>query len=268
MTVEVGTSVPLSAGATAKVILAFQPEAVIEALLERHPADGRRHNDRSQGDPRRSCLHPRARLGIQLGGDIRGRLGGRSALIDDEAQVAIGAIGIAAPTIRHTREFEGSLREVVLTAAARAMRLLGYRPGDAPRIRPPVALTLRAAAPVLLGPDAAFGGCEPPAATNRRLFTCAARPSELYSLMGMFPVIREKGEVSRRPPSGRARRARRDPDVPTPLSIGARFARPDLGRSVRDDRAVCADGDCVGTSILFCSRRFRRGTRCIGPVRR
>ena len=58
-------------------------------------------------------------------------------LIDDETEVAIGAIGAAAPTIRHTREIEDSRREVVLATAARAMRSLGYRPGAARGNRSP-----------------------------------------------------------------------------------------------------------------------------------
>ena len=134
VTVEVGTAVPLSAGATAKAMLAFQPESVIEALLAR-PAE--RLAAGTITDPaviREDLAGIRERgWGFSWEETYAGAWAVAAPLLDDETQIAIGAIGIAAPTIRHSREFEDSLREVVLAAAARAMRSLGYRPRKALR---------------------------------------------------------------------------------------------------------------------------------------
>ncbi len=134
VTVEVGTAVPLSAGATAKVMLAFQPDSVIEALLARTPE---RLAAGTLTDPdviREDLARIREqRWGFSWEETYAGAWAIAAPLLDDETEIAIGAIGIAAPTIRHTPEFENSIREVVLTAAERAMRSLGYRPGDALR---------------------------------------------------------------------------------------------------------------------------------------
>lgn len=133
VTVEVGTAVPLSAGATAKVMLAFQPEPVIERLLAQ-PAE--RIAAGTLTDPaviRDDLAGIRERgWGFSWEETYAGAWAVAAPLIDDETQVAIGAIGAAVPTIRHTPEFEDLLREVVLAAAMRAMRSLGYRPRPAP----------------------------------------------------------------------------------------------------------------------------------------
>lgn len=128
VTVEVGTSVPLSAGATAKVMLAFQSPAAIDAVLE---APAERLAAGTVTDPamiRDELARIRERgWGFSWEETYSGAWAVAAPLLDDETQMAIGAIGIAVPTNRHTQEFEATVREVVLAATERAMRVLGHR---------------------------------------------------------------------------------------------------------------------------------------------
>jgi len=138
VTVEVGTAVPLSAGATAKAILAFLPPSVIDAVLER-PLERLAPGTLTDPDMIRDDL---ARIrergwGFSWEETYAGAWAVAAPLLDDESQVAIGAVGVAVPTSRHTHEFEATVREVVLGATDRAMRALGFRGRAA--ARPPAA---------------------------------------------------------------------------------------------------------------------------------
>ena len=78
VTAEPGTRVPLTAGATARSLLAFAPDALIEQVLARRREPLAAGNAPRRGrDPRAPGSHPRQRLGEQLAGDVRRRVGAR-----------------------------------------------------------------------------------------------------------------------------------------------------------------------------------------------
>jgi DNA-binding IclR family transcriptional regulator len=120
VTAEVGATVPMTAGATAKTLLAFQPRAQIEAVFAR-PLE--RLATGTLTDPaviRQQLATIRNQgWGFSWQETYDGAWAVAAPLVDDEEQ-AFAAIGIAAPTTRHTDEFEDRLREAVLDAAARA----------------------------------------------------------------------------------------------------------------------------------------------------
>jgi IclR family transcriptional regulator, acetate operon repressor len=128
VTVEVGSAVPLSAGATAKAILAFQPESVIDAQLglPRERLAAGTLIDAAMIRDDLALIRDRG-WGFSWEETYAGAWAVAAPLLDDLTQVAIGAIGVAVPTTRHTRELEEKVREVVLEAAERAMRTIGYR---------------------------------------------------------------------------------------------------------------------------------------------
>ncbi len=127
VTAELGTRVPLTAGATARSLLAFAPEALREQVLAR---------------PR----EPLAQGTLLDEAEIRGRLDlirangwgiswqetfdgawALAAPILDAGGNALASIGVAAPISRHSREVEEATRQALLRAVARA--------GD--RLQPP-----------------------------------------------------------------------------------------------------------------------------------
>lgn len=130
VTVEVGTSVPMSAGGTAKAILAFQPQEVIDEVLSR-PVVRLAAGTLTDPDVIREDLERIRERGWGFSWEetYDGAWAVAAPLLDEDRQVAFAAIGVAAPTARHTREFEESVRKTVLEAAARAVRRLGYRQG-------------------------------------------------------------------------------------------------------------------------------------------
>jgi DNA-binding IclR family transcriptional regulator len=127
VTAELGTRVPLTAGATARSLLAFAPEALREQVLAR---------------PR----EPLAQGTLLNEAEIRGRLDlirangwgiswqetfdgawALAAPILDAGGNAPASIGVAAPISRHSGEVEEATRQALLRAVARA--------GD--RLQPP-----------------------------------------------------------------------------------------------------------------------------------
>jgi DNA-binding IclR family transcriptional regulator len=127
VTAELGTRVPLTAGATARSLLAFAPEALREQVLAR---------------PR----EPLAQGTLLNEAEIRGRLDlirangwgiswqetfdgawALAAPILDAGGNALASIGVAAPISRHSDEVEKATRQALLRAVARA--------GD--RLQPP-----------------------------------------------------------------------------------------------------------------------------------
>ncbi len=127
VTAELGTRVPLTAGATARSLLAFAPEALREQVLAR---------------PR----EPLAQGTLLSEAEIRGRLDlirangwgiswqetfdgawALAAPILDAGGNALASIGVAAPISRHSGEVEKATRQALLRAVARA--------GD--RLQPP-----------------------------------------------------------------------------------------------------------------------------------
>ena len=127
VTAELGTRVPLTAGATARSLLAFAPEALREQVLAR---------------PR----EPLAQGTLLSEAEIRGRLDlirangwgiswqetfdgawALAAPILDAGGNALASIGVAAPISRHSDEVEEATRQALLRAVARA--------GD--RLQPP-----------------------------------------------------------------------------------------------------------------------------------
>jgi IclR family transcriptional regulator, acetate operon repressor len=134
VTAEVGTEIPLTAGATARVILAFQPQAVIDSVLGRRiqriaagtltdPGVVREHLERT----RRRCW---ARSWEET---YDGAWAVAAPLLGDDGETAFASIGVAAPVSRHTEALEKRIRSVVLEAATKARRTLGYP------VRPPAA---------------------------------------------------------------------------------------------------------------------------------
>jgi DNA-binding IclR family transcriptional regulator len=134
VTVEVGSAVPMTAGATARVVLAFQPESVIDAVLQRPVV---RLAPGTLMDPaviREELVKIRERgWGLSWEETYKGAWAVAAPLLDDQGHVAIAAIGVAAPTIRHTPEVETANSQSVIEAAARAVRVLGYRRANGTR---------------------------------------------------------------------------------------------------------------------------------------
>ena len=80
VTAELGSAVPLTAGATAKTLLAFAPDAQVESVLRRRRerlAPGTVTSAKVLRDQLETIA--RRGLGPELGGDLRRRLGGRGA---------------------------------------------------------------------------------------------------------------------------------------------------------------------------------------------
>jgi DNA-binding IclR family transcriptional regulator len=127
VTAEVGTEIPLTAGATARVILAFQPQAAIDEVLARRI---RRIAAGTLTDPGavREHLERARHQGWAMSWEetYDGAWAIAAPLLGDDGETAFASIGIAAPVSRHTEALEERMRKVVLEAAARACRTLGY----------------------------------------------------------------------------------------------------------------------------------------------
>jgi DNA-binding IclR family transcriptional regulator len=119
VTAEIGTSVPLTAGATAKTVLAFQPQAHIDSVLRR-PRE--RLAAGTLTDPRaiRKNLAAIARQG--WGSSWEETYDGAWAVaapVRDGDGHAFASFGVATPITRHSRRVESNNRRAVLDAAAR-----------------------------------------------------------------------------------------------------------------------------------------------------
>ena len=126
VTAEIGTAVPITAGATAKAMFAFQPDEVIEAVLAREPRQLAAGTLTDRG-----VLRDQVRLIRERGWAFsweetyNGAWAVAAPLIDADKQAAFAAIGVAIPTARHAEGIEESIRVTAMAAAARAMRTLG-----------------------------------------------------------------------------------------------------------------------------------------------
>jgi IclR family acetate operon transcriptional repressor len=124
VTAEVGSTVPLTAGATAKTILAFQPKASIEAVLAR-PAE--RLAAGTLTDPRRirRQLTTIAQRGWGLSWEetYDGAWAVAAPVLDDEGH-AVAAFGVATPISRHNRRVQKGNLEAVTDVAPRAASAL------------------------------------------------------------------------------------------------------------------------------------------------
>jgi DNA-binding IclR family transcriptional regulator len=129
VTAEVGTSVPLTAGATAKAILAFQPKPEIEAVLARTPERLAAGTITDPAQIRRQ-LATIARRGWALSREetYDGAWAVAAPVLDDEGH-AVAAFGVATPITRHSRQVEKCNREAVSDVAPRAGSALRLGPG-------------------------------------------------------------------------------------------------------------------------------------------
>ena len=126
VTAEIGTEVPLTAGATAKAIFAFLPEDRIEhaiAQASRAIAVG------TITDP--AVLREQAREIRERGWAFSwqetydGAWAVAAPLLDADSQTAYAAIGVATPVSRHSDETELAVRDAVLRTVEDASRSLG-----------------------------------------------------------------------------------------------------------------------------------------------
>jgi DNA-binding IclR family transcriptional regulator len=127
VTAEIGTTVPLTAGATAKTILAFQPRARIDAVLAR-PTE--RLAGGTITDPKRirrqlSTIAQRG-WGLSWEETYDGAWAVAAPVLDDEGH-AVAAFGVATPITRHNRQVEQGNRAAVIDVAARAASALRVR---------------------------------------------------------------------------------------------------------------------------------------------
>ncbi len=127
VTAEIGTSVPLSAGATAKTILAFRPSADIDAVLERAPARLAAGTivDRTRIRTQLSAIAERG-WGLSWEETCDGAWAVAAPILDDEGH-ALAAFGVATPISRHSPEVEAGNRDAVIDVAALATSTLGQR---------------------------------------------------------------------------------------------------------------------------------------------
>ena len=120
VTAELGSGVPLTAGATAKTLLAFAPEAQVESVL-------RRRRERlapgtvTSAKLLRDQLETIARRGWGLSWEetYDGAWAVAAPVLADDGR-AVASIGVAAPISRHNRAREQATRQAVIDAAARA----------------------------------------------------------------------------------------------------------------------------------------------------
>jgi DNA-binding IclR family transcriptional regulator len=127
---EVGTGVPLTAGATAKTLLAFQPPAQIDVVLA-HPRERLAAGTVTGDKALREQLATIARRGWGLSREetYDGAWALAAPVLDDDGH-AFASIGVAAPISRHSGATEARTRRAVMAAAARAGEKLGAGSGS------------------------------------------------------------------------------------------------------------------------------------------
>jgi len=124
VTAEVGTNVPLTAGATAKTILAFQAQADIDRVLER-PLERLATGTLTDQAAIRKQLGTIARRGWGFSWEetYDGAWAVAAPVFDPERR-AFAAFGVATPISRHSRRIEAAHRAEVIAAAERARSAL------------------------------------------------------------------------------------------------------------------------------------------------
>ncbi len=142
VTAELGTRVPLTAGATARSLLAFAPEPLIEQVLARPRAPLAEGTLLDEAEIRHRLSLIRANgWGISWQETFDGAWAVAAPILD-ESGAALASIGVAAPISRHSPAAEQATREAVLGTAARAadrLRPAGLAAGasaDAPAAAP------------------------------------------------------------------------------------------------------------------------------------
>ena len=128
VTAEPGASVPLTAGGTARAVLAFQSQLDIDAVLKR---PRRRLAPGTLLDARRirEALQRTRAFGSTMSWEetYAGAWAVGAPLLDTTGQ-AFAAVGVAIPTVRHTPKLEAETRALAIGAAnAAAARLQARR---------------------------------------------------------------------------------------------------------------------------------------------
>ena len=120
VTAEPGASVPLTAGGTARAILAFQPDLDIDAVLKRPRRRLAPGTLLDAGRIRDELARTRA-IGSALSWEetYEGAWAIGAPLLDTAGQ-AFAGVGVAIPTVRHTAELESEIRALVTEAATAA----------------------------------------------------------------------------------------------------------------------------------------------------
>lgn len=124
VTAEIGTTVPLTAGATAKTVLAFQRPVDIDAVLKRPAQRLAAGTITNQAEIRRQ-LATIARRGWGLSWEetYDGAWAVAAPVLDSEGR-AVAAFGVATPISRHSRRVEAGNRAAVIDVAPRAASAL------------------------------------------------------------------------------------------------------------------------------------------------
>ncbi len=126
VTSEVGSAVPLTAGASAKAILAFLPQDKIDFVLSQELRAISAGTITDREALRRQLLEIRERgwaFSWQETYDGAWAIG--APLMDADEQAAFASIGVAVPTVRHSAEAETAVREALLATVRTANQLLG-----------------------------------------------------------------------------------------------------------------------------------------------
>jgi DNA-binding IclR family transcriptional regulator len=135
---ELGTRVPLTAGATARSLLAFAPDALIEQVLARPREPLAEGTLLDEAAIRERLARIRANgWGISWQETFDGAWALAAPLLDEEGH-PLASIGVAAPISRHSGATEEATRQALLHAVARAGERLRLpaptepRPASAP----------------------------------------------------------------------------------------------------------------------------------------
>jgi DNA-binding IclR family transcriptional regulator len=120
VTAELGTRVPLTAGATARSLLAFAPDALIEQVLARPREPLAEGTLLEEAAIRERLALVRANgWGISWQETFDGAWAIGAPLLDEEGH-PLASIGVAAPISRHSDATEEATRRALLHAVARA----------------------------------------------------------------------------------------------------------------------------------------------------
>jgi DNA-binding IclR family transcriptional regulator len=127
VTAELGTRVPLTAGATARSLLAFAPDAVVDQVLARPREPLAEGTLLDEAAIRERLAHVRANgWGMSWQETFDGAWALGAPILDEEGH-ALASIGVAAPISRYSEAAEEATRQALLSAVVRASE----------RLRPP-----------------------------------------------------------------------------------------------------------------------------------
>jgi DNA-binding IclR family transcriptional regulator len=124
VTAEIGAAVPITAGATAKALFAFQSDDRIELVLSRKPARLASGTITEVDALRNQVVEIRERgWSFSWEETYDGAWAVGTPLLDVD-KMAYASLGVAAPITRHDDRTERTLRDAVLKTAQAAMRAL------------------------------------------------------------------------------------------------------------------------------------------------